>query len=102
MVVVLCCSCATAGEPHMSAIERQFVGKWEGARHTDWFLPDHTWFMDFQPGDQPRGTWLIRDRRLTKTYSNGGSASYRIVSIDSQKLVIADQHNFQYVLKRVP
>jgi Lipocalin-like domain len=103
LLVACCATQSLAREPKhddTAALERQFIGKWEGARHTDWYLPDHTWFMDFEPGDKSRGTWHIDGKILTKTYSEGGTAVYTIVSISSGELVIADEHGAKYTLKR--
>ncbi len=78
------------------------IGKWQSARHVTQFLPDHTWFMDPEPGDTPRGTWSVRGRKLTQTFSEGRTVVSAIVSLDETELVIADIHGFHYTFRRVP
>ncbi|SRR6266487_4872303 len=93
---------ARADDNVATGISKQLIGKWQSGRHVDQFLPNHTWFMDPEPGDSPRGIWRLDGRKLMQTYSDGYTAVYTIVFISQTQLVLADVHDFKFTLRRVP
>ena len=77
------------------------IGKWQAARHLTQYLPNRTFLMDAEPGTPPRGTWRLEGNKLLKTFSEGGTDIYTIISISKSEMVIANQEGKQYSLKRV-
>ena len=83
------------------ASEKLLIGKWQAARHQTQYLSNHTFLMDAEPGTPPRGSWRLEGNQLSKTFSEGGTDVYTIVSISKSEMIIANKEGKRYSLKRM-
>ena len=82
-------------------IAKLVIGKWQGGRHLTQYLPNHTFLMDSEPGDTPRGTWQLDGDKLLKTFSEGGTDVYTIISINKTEMIIQSAAGKKSSLLRV-
>jgi hypothetical protein len=79
---------------------RLLIGKWQGGRHLTEYFADGTFILDPDPDSPPRGQWRVEGDKLFKSFSEGGTDVYIIISINETELVIQSRDGKQYTLTK--